>query len=57
MIGTILLNLVRFVLLLLLQVVVLDHLDVANGYMVPYVYVLFLLMLPFAARDGGRAEG
>lgn len=47
MIGTVLLNLVRFVLLLLLQVVVLDHLDVANGYMVPYIYVLFLLMLPF----------
>ena len=47
MIGTVLLNLLRLVLLLLLQVLVLDHLDVANSYVVPYVYVLFLLMLPF----------
>lgn len=47
MIGTVLLNILRFVLLMILQVLVLDHLDVANGYMVPYLYVLFLLMLPF----------
>lgn len=47
MIATILANLLRFALLMLLQVLVLDHLDVANGYMVPYLYVLFLLMLPF----------
>ncbi|MEO8591603.1 MAG: hypothetical protein ABI432_19635 [Flavobacteriales bacterium] len=47
MIATILANLLRFAVLLLLQVLVLDHLDVANGYMVPYLYVLFLLMLPF----------
>lgn len=40
-------NLFRFIALVLLQVVVLDHLDVANGWMVPYLYVLFLLMLPF----------
>lgn len=46
MIGTILANLVRFVLLILLQVLVLDHLDVLNGYAVPYLYILFLLMLP-----------
>lgn len=47
MIGTVLINILRFALLMLLQVLVLDHLDVANGYMVPYLYVLFLLMLPF----------
>jgi rod shape-determining protein MreD len=47
MIGAILLQVLRFALLLLLQVMILDHLDVANGYMVPYLYVLFLLMLPF----------
>lgn len=47
MIATILANILRFLVLLLLQVLVLDHLDVANGYMVPYLYVLFLLMLPF----------
>ena len=49
MITTIGANLLRFMVLLLLQVLVLDHLDVANGYMVPYLYVLFLLMLPFVA--------
>lgn len=47
MIGTILANLARLVVLIMLQALVLDHLDVANGYMVPYLYVLFLLMLPF----------
>ena len=47
MITTIGANLLRFMVLVLLQVLVLDHLDVANGYMVPYLYVLFLLMLPF----------
>jgi rod shape-determining protein MreD len=47
MIGAILLQTLRLALLLLLQVMILDHLDVANGYMVPYLYVLFLLMLPF----------
>lgn len=47
MIGTIVANIARLVLLILLQALVLDHLDVANGYMVPYLYVLFILMLPF----------
>mgnify|MGYP007090119725 CR=1 FL=1 len=47
MIGSVLLHILRFALLMLLQVLVLDHLDLANGYMVPYLYVLFLLMLPF----------
>ena len=46
MIGTILGHILRFVVLILLQVLVLDHLDVLNGYLVPYLYVLFLLMLP-----------
>lgn len=46
MIITVVGHILRFVLLLLLQVLVLDHLDVLNGYMVPYLYVLFLLMLP-----------
>ncbi len=47
MIGIVFANFFRLVLLLLLQVLVLDHLDVANGYAVPFLYVLFLLMLPF----------
>lgn len=51
MIGTILSNLVRFITLVLLQALVLDHLDLANGWVVPYLYVLFLLMLPFGLPD------
>lgn len=47
MIASIFGNIFRLVFLVLLQVIVLDHLDVANGYIVPYLYVLFLLMLPF----------
>lgn len=47
MIVTLIANLLRFLALMLVQVLVLDHLDVAQGWMVPYLYVLFLLMLPF----------
>lgn len=47
MIATFLANLLRFIMLMLVQVLVLDHLDVARGWMVPYLYVLILLMLPF----------
>lgn len=46
MIATVLANILRFLLLILLQVLVLDHLDVAYGFVVPYLYILFLLMLP-----------
>lgn len=47
MIQSVAANLGRFLLLMLLQVLVLDRLDVANGWLVPYLYVLFLIMLPF----------
>lgn len=47
MINTLFANILRLITLVLIQVLLLDHLDVANGYMVPYLYVLFLLMLPF----------
>jgi rod shape-determining protein MreD len=47
MITTVLANILRFVLLMLLQALVLDHMDLANGWVVPYLYVLFLIMLPF----------
>jgi len=55
-------HVLRLVALMLTQVLVLDHLDVANGWMVPYLYVLFLLMLPFelpmwAALFLGAATG
>ncbi|MDX9750065.1 MAG: hypothetical protein RBT71_03180 [Flavobacteriales bacterium] len=47
MIGTIASNVLRALALVLVQVMVLDHVDLLNGYAVPYLYVLFLLMLPF----------
>ncbi len=45
--NTVPVHIARFMVLVLAQVLVLDHLDVANGYVVPYLYILFLLMLPF----------
>jgi hypothetical protein len=51
MTGVIFDQLWRFIALVLLQVLVLDHLDMANGYVVPYLYVLFLLRLPFSVPE------
>ncbi len=39
-------NIIRFVLLMLLQVLVLDTVQF-GGYVIPYVYLLFILLLPF----------
>ncbi len=39
-------NIVRFILLILLQVLVLDNIPF-QGFIIPYVYVLFILLLPF----------
>jgi rod shape-determining protein MreD len=39
-------NIIRFVILLLLQVMVLNNIQI-SGYVIPYVYVLFILLLPF----------
>lgn len=39
-------NIFRFILLVLLQVLVLDNVPF-HGYIIPYVYVLFILLLPF----------
>lgn len=36
----------RFVLLVLLQVVVINNINLANGLIVPFLYPLFILMLP-----------
>lgn len=47
MIATIVANLLRFVALIALQVIVLDHVNVADGLLTPYLYVLALLLLPF----------
>jgi rod shape-determining protein MreD len=47
MIQSVAANILRLLVLLLLQVLVIDHLDLAAGWVVPYLYVLFILMLPF----------
>jgi len=39
-------NIVRFILLLLIQVFVLNNIRI-NGYINPHLYVLFVLLLPF----------
>lgn len=43
---TLLSNIIRFILLVPLQVLVLDNINL-GGYINPYLYVLFILMLPF----------
>ncbi|MEN8224817.1 MAG: rod shape-determining protein MreD [Bacteroidota bacterium] len=39
-------NIIRFVVLLLIQVFILNNIRI-NGYINPYLYVLFILLLPF----------
>ncbi|MGC9344557.1 MAG: rod shape-determining protein MreD [Bacteroidales bacterium] len=39
-------NILRFVLLVLLQVLVFDNIEL-NGYINPYIYILFIILLPF----------
>ncbi len=39
-------NIIRFFLLILLQVLVFDNMHI-NGYINPYLYVLFILLIPF----------
>ena len=39
-------NIFRFAVLILFQVLVLDNVMI-NGYMVPYIYLLFILLMPF----------
>jgi len=39
-------NIIRFILLVLFQVLVLDTIQF-DGYIIPYVYLLFILLLPF----------
>lgn len=46
MIGEILKNVFRFLFLVVLQLLVLNHIQ-WSGYLNPYLYVLFILMLPF----------
>lgn len=49
MISELLINILRFFLLIFLQVLVLDQLEISgpvNGYFNAYLYILFILMLP-----------
>ena len=49
MIGDIILNFFRFFLLIFIQVLVLNQIELGgaiNGYLNPYLYILFILMLP-----------
>jgi rod shape-determining protein MreD len=39
-------NIVRFAVLVIFQVLVMDNVMI-SGYMVPYVYLLFILLMPF----------
>ena len=39
-------NIVRFIVVVLFQILVMDNVMI-NGYMVPYVYLLFILLMPF----------
>ncbi|MFH0757564.1 MAG: rod shape-determining protein MreD [Bacteroidota bacterium] len=39
-------NIVRFIVVVLFQVLVMDNVLI-NGYMIPYVYLLFILLMPF----------
>ncbi len=46
MISIYLKNIVRFVTVVLLQVLIINNIEV-NGYLVPYFYVIFILLMPF----------
>jgi rod shape-determining protein MreD len=39
-------NIFRFVVVILFQVLVMDNVLI-NGYMIPYIYLLFILLMPF----------
>ncbi len=39
-------NIVRFVILVLVQILVLNNIQI-SGYIIPYFYVLFILLMPF----------
>jgi rod shape-determining protein MreD len=45
-------NIVRFIVLVLLQVLVLNHMNL-GGYINPYVYILFILLLPVFVNKSG----
>lgn len=46
-------NIIRFTLFILLQVFVLDHIPPLHRFIIPYLYFLFVLWLPFKITRGG----
>jgi hypothetical protein len=46
MIDTLPKNIIRFVLLVLVQILIFNNIEI-GGYINPYVYILFILLLPF----------
>ena len=47
MMSDILSNVIRFLVLIAVQVFLLDHVDLYDGFIVPHLYILAILMLPF----------
>jgi rod shape-determining protein MreD len=39
-------NIVRYIVVVLFQILVMDNVMI-NGYMIPYVYLIFILLMPF----------
>ena len=50
MINDIVRNILRFIFLVLFQVLILNHIQL-SGYLNPFLYILFILMLPFSTPD------
>ncbi|MBI4932181.1 MAG: rod shape-determining protein MreD [Bacteroidetes bacterium] len=50
MINEVTRNIIRFLFLLLFQVLILNNIQL-SGYLNPFLYVLFILMLPFQTAD------
>jgi len=50
MINDVVKNILRFIFLLLFQVLILNNIQM-SGYLNPFLYVLFILMLPFRTPD------
>jgi rod shape-determining protein MreD len=47
MTSNILKNIFRFIFLILLQGIILNEVKIWQGYMIPYLYIMAILMLPF----------
>ncbi len=39
-------NIFRFIVVIAFQILVMDNVMI-NGYMIPYIYLLFILLMPF----------